>query len=111
MRLSAPLERVLRVLLEDPAEPRYGYDLMKAARLASGTLYPMLARLQHEGLLVSEWEQPHTGDHSGRPPRKYYRLTGEGIRVARLELADSRLNAARTEGTAPTRRPATGGAW
>lgn len=111
MRLSAPLERVLRALLEDPSEPRYGYDLMKAAHLASGTLYPMLARLQRDGLLVSEWEQPRTGDQDGRPPRKYYRLTGEGIRVARLELAAADLNAPRTAGGSSAGRPAPGGAW
>jgi DNA-binding PadR family transcriptional regulator len=86
VKLTAPLERVLRVLVADPAAPHYGYDLMKAARLPSGTLYPMLARLQQEGLVDSQWEdqRPDTG---GRPPRKYYRLTAEGARVARLELA------------------------
>ncbi|MFD9792032.1 PadR family transcriptional regulator [Streptomyces sp. NPDC059070] len=110
MRLSAALERVLRVLLEDPSEPRYGYDLMKAARLASGTLYPMLARLQQDGLLVSEWEQARGGDQGGRPPRKYYRLTAEGIRVARLELASAGLDSPSAQ--APSRRrPAPGGAW
>jgi PadR family transcriptional regulator, regulatory protein PadR len=77
---------VLRVMLSDPTTPYYGYDLMKAARLPSGTLYPMLARLQHEGLVDSEWESPRQ-DANGRPPRKYYRLTAEGQRVARLELA------------------------
>ncbi len=58
----------------------------EAAGLPSGTLYPMLARLQDQGLVTSEWE-PQPDDSSGRPPRKYYRLTGEGVRVARLELA------------------------
>jgi PadR family transcriptional regulator, regulatory protein PadR len=89
VKLTGPLERVLRAFLADPAAPRYGYDLMKAARLPSGTLYPMLARLQDEGLVSSEWEsRPDSGpDAGGRPPRKYYKLTGEGARVARLELA------------------------
>jgi PadR family transcriptional regulator PadR len=86
VKLTGPLERVFRVLIDDPAAPHYGYDLMKAARLASGTLYPMLARLQQEGLVDSEWEAQRP-DPSGRPPRKYYRLTAEGQRVARLELA------------------------
>ncbi len=86
MKLTAPLERVLRVFLDDVSARRYGYDLMKAAKLPSGTLYPMLARLQDEGLVTAEWE-PQREDASGRPPRKYYQLTGDGIRVARLELA------------------------
>jgi PadR family transcriptional regulator, regulatory protein PadR len=86
VKLTGPLERVLRVLVDDPTAPHYGYDLMKAARLPSGTLYPMLARLQQEGLVDSEWEDQRP-DAGGRPPRKYYRLTAAGLRVARLELA------------------------
>jgi DNA-binding PadR family transcriptional regulator len=86
VKLTGPLERVLRVLNADPTAPHYGYDLMRAARLASGTLYPVLARLQQEGLVDSEWEAPRV-DAGGRPPRKYYRLTAEGVRVARTELA------------------------
>lgn len=86
MKLTGPLERVLGVFLDDPAAPRYGYDLMKAARLPSGTLYPMLARLQDEGLVASRWE-PRPADGTGRPPRRYYQLTAEGTRTARVELA------------------------
>ena len=88
MKMTGPLERVLRVFLADVSAPRYGYDLMKAARLPSGTLYPMLARLQDEGLVAAEWEQQRE-DAAGRPPRKFYQLTGEGVRVVRLELAQA----------------------
>ena len=84
MRMTAPLERVFRVFLDDPAALRYGYDLMKAAGLPSGTLYPLLARLQARGLVASAWETPH---QDGERPRRYYHLTGEGIEAARLELA------------------------
>ena len=82
--MTAPLQRVLRAFLADPAAPRYGYDLMKAAGLPSGTLYPMLARLQDHELVTSAWETPRA---EGERPRRYYQLTGEGVRVARLELA------------------------
>jgi hypothetical protein len=88
VKITASLERVLRVFLTDISALHYGYDLMKAARLPSGTLYPMLARLQEQGLVASQWE-PRPEDASGRPPRKYYQLTGEGVRVARLELAQA----------------------
>ena len=107
MKLTAPLERVLRVFLADPAARQYGYDLMKAARLPSGTLYPMLARLQDQGLVTSEWE-PQPADASGRPPRKYYQLTGDGARVARLELAQAAQAGRRA--TSPAARPAAGSA-
>jgi PadR family transcriptional regulator PadR len=107
VKLTAPLERVLRVLIADPAAPHYGYDLMKAAKLPSGTLYPMLARLEQEGLAESEWEaqRPEPG---GRPPRKYYRLTAEGVRVTRLELA--RADAGERRVLPGTPRPAHGSA-
>ena len=66
--MTAPLERVFRVFLDDPATLRYGYDLMKAAGLPSGTLYPLLARLQARGLVTSAWETPH---QDGERPRRY----------------------------------------
>jgi len=101
--MTASLERVFRVFLDDPAAPRYGYDLMKAASLPSGTLYPMLARLEAQALVVSAWETPQ---HDGERPRRYYRLTGEGVTVARLELA--RLSARRRPAPSGPVRPAPG---
>jgi PadR family transcriptional regulator, regulatory protein PadR len=107
VKLTRPLERVLRVFLADVSARHYGYDLMKAAKLPSGTLYPMLARLHDQGLVTSEWELP-PGDASGRPPRRYYQLTGEGVRAARLELAQASTSVPRTaHGPA---RPARGSA-
>jgi PadR family transcriptional regulator PadR len=85
--LTDTQSRVLRVLLVDPASPRYGYEVMKAADVKSGTLYPMLKRWQDEGVVVAEWEDA-ASTPEGRPARKYYRLTGEGVRVARIELAE-----------------------
>ena len=110
MKLTGPLERVLRVFLADPSARQYGYNLMKAARLPSGTLYPLLARLHEQGLVTSEWEPP-PADASGRPPRKYYQLTSEGIRAARLELAQASSDAPRAAraGRGPA-RPAPGSA-
>jgi DNA-binding PadR family transcriptional regulator len=103
MRMTGPLERVLGAFLADPAAPRYGYDLMKAARLPSGTLYPLLARLEHHKLVASAWETPQ---QEGQRPRKYYQLTGEGIRIARLELAQA--SARRRRVPARAGRPAPG---
>ena len=101
--MTGALERVLGAFLADPAAPRYGYDLMKAARLPSGTLYPLLARLERESLVASAWETPQ---QEGQRPRKYYELTGEGIRLARLELAQA--SARRQRPPARTGRPAPG---
>ena len=103
--MTGPVERVLGAFLADPAAPRYGYDLMRAARLPSGTLYPLLARLEKDRLVASAWETPQ---EEGQRPRKYYRLTGEGIRIARLELA--RASARRGNVPARTGRTAREGA-
>jgi len=103
LKLTPQLERVLRVFLEDTEARRYGYDLMKAAKLASGTLYPILARLEAEGMVTSLWEPP-AGE--SQRPRKYYQLTGEGIRVARLELAQLSMDRGIARPGAP--RPAAG---
>ena len=58
-------------------ERMYGYQLVKVLATAGldteeGTLYPLLRRLESQGLLISEW------DTAGKRPRKYYRLSGEG---------------------------------
>jgi DNA-binding PadR family transcriptional regulator len=70
----------------------------------------MLARLQDQGLVDAQWEQPRE-DAAGRPPRKYYRLTGEGVRVARLELAQAAAaqEASRRSPRRGAARPAPGG--
>ncbi len=101
--MTAPLERVFRVFLDDPVALRYGYDLMKATGLPSGTLYPLLARLQARGLLASAWETPH---QDGERPRRYYQLTGEGIEVARLELAQLSARRRRVPGRRAQPAPA-----
>ena|ERR1022692_2960495 len=91
--MTPQLAQVLLAFLADPTQPRYGYDLMKAAKLASGTLYPMLARMEQEGMVASAWED--APQREGQPPRKYYQLTGEGARVARMEVAEASLSARR----------------
>jgi PadR family transcriptional regulator, regulatory protein PadR len=107
MKLTGPLERVLRAFLADPSVPRYGYDLMKASGLPSGTLYPLLSRLQEQRLVTSAWEPAGT-DSSGRPARRYYWLTDEGIETGRQELA--RASAARSARSARAARAGRAGA-
>jgi PadR family transcriptional regulator, regulatory protein PadR len=102
MKLTGPLERVLRAFLADPSVPRYGYDLMKASGLPSGTLYPLLSRLQEQGLVSSAWAPADAGG-SGRPPRRYYRLTEEGIETGRQELARASAGRAARAGRAGAR--------
>ena len=79
---------LLRALLEYQGEPAYGYDLMKRADLKSGTLYPLLARLEQGGYLTSRCEQ-NPSPQSGRPPRRLYLLTEEGRSFAEAEVVKS----------------------
>ena len=71
---SAQAIRVLLALAADPAQWRYGYDLVTEVHLKSGSLYPILVRLADRGLLETSWE-PGPGS---RPPRHLYRLSSAG---------------------------------
>lgn len=87
-RMTIQTQAILATLLEDVNQPHYGLEMAKAAGLPSGTIYPMLARLEREGWVESE---PENIDASvaGRRPRRYYRLTGEGEQVARAEIENT----------------------
>ena len=86
MRMTIPTQFVLGVLLEEPGEERYGYEIGEAAGLASGTVHPILARLEGAGWLESRWEDV-TWAEVGRPARRYYRLTPDGVPAARDAMA------------------------
>jgi PadR family transcriptional regulator PadR len=58
---------------------RYGFDIMDATGIPDGTVYPALRRLTTAGLLEARWEDRAEATKANRPPRKYYRLTGEGV--------------------------------
>jgi PadR family transcriptional regulator, regulatory protein PadR len=57
---------------------RYGFDIMDATGLPSGTVYPALRRLEHQGLLSSRWEAESRAQREQRPARRYYEITGTG---------------------------------
>lgn len=81
---SAQSVAVLVALLDQPRTWQHGYALSKATGLQSGTLYPILARLEDRGYLESKWLEPA---HAGRPPRHAYRLTPTGAAYAREILS------------------------
>lgn len=57
---------------------RYGFDIMDATGLPSGTVYPVLSRLERDGLVGSSWEDEAVAMSEGRPARRYYEMTGDG---------------------------------
>ncbi|MEU1513792.1 PadR family transcriptional regulator [Streptomyces sp. NPDC005811] len=54
--------------------------------LPSGTIYPLLARLEHVGRVDSGWEDPAVHEDTGRPRRRLYRITPDGAEQARAAL-------------------------
>lgn len=85
-------------MLEQPRAWYYGYELSKATGLSSGTLYPLLMRLNDRGLLESRWQEPQ---RAGRPARHAYRLNGRGVELARQVAteADEQANRRRARAT------------
>lgn len=57
---------------------QYGFDVIDATGLASGTVYPILSRLERDGLVQSTWENDVRAHAEGRPARRYYRVTRAG---------------------------------
>ena len=84
--MTIPAQRVLTALFADPTAELYGIEISDAAGLPSGTVHPILARLETVGWLTSRWEDidPRA---EGRPARRYYQLTPNGLALARAALA------------------------
>lgn len=100
-RMTPQTIAVLRLLLDDPTTARYGLDIALETGLKTGTVHPILARLQGAGLIESFWEDPADHEEQGRPRRRYYQLTGHGATLAHQAIA--RANAATTSGRAGLR--------
>lgn len=71
---------LILLVLSQLKQPRYGYDLVKRLSergipIDANTLYPLMRRLESQGLLESQWD---TGEAK---PRKYYRITSDGKAV------------------------------
>jgi PadR family transcriptional regulator PadR len=75
---------VLVALIEEGG-PIHGAALMKRTGLKSGTLYPILDRLERAEWINGEWEDVDPSQVK-RPRRRSYVLTGEGEQVTRAEV-------------------------
>lgn len=101
VRMTREVARVLHRFLEEPGTPRYGFALMELTGLSSGTLYPILARLERVGWLVRETEAIDASE-GGRLPRKLYRLTPGGASAARHDLVTFTKEPTPSEGSSPS---------
>ncbi|MEW6319454.1 MAG: PadR family transcriptional regulator [Acidobacteriota bacterium] len=79
MRFTYPTALVLQALLDDR---HHGFDIMAATGLPSGTVYPILRRLDAAGAVRSRWEDEATARQEHRPARRYYDLTASGRAMA-----------------------------
>ena len=75
LNLTYPTALVLQAL---SSGSHHGFDIMDATGLPSGTVYPILRRLDREGLVTSKWERQATAQREQRPPRRYYEVTAAG---------------------------------
>jgi PadR family transcriptional regulator PadR len=85
--MTMQTQMVLRQALIEPGREWYGLEMMQATGLPSGTVYPIIARLEQAGWIRSRWEEPGEHRDGGRPRRRYYRLTEDGAENARLRIA------------------------
>lgn len=85
-RMTLSTQLVLDVLLQEIGRELYGAQIGTNAGLASGTVHPILARLEGMKWVESRWEDIDPSA-AGRPPRRYYTITPHGVVSARAALA------------------------
>jgi DNA-binding PadR family transcriptional regulator len=78
IHLTYPTAMVLQALATGH---QHGFDILDATRLSSGTVYPILRRLDRGGLARSRWETEAIAHREQRPQRRYYEITAAGERV------------------------------
>ncbi len=64
----------------------YGFEIMGVTELPSGSVYPLLRRLENQGLVQSSWEDQEGAHAEGRPARRYYQATEQGRAVTALAV-------------------------
>jgi PadR family transcriptional regulator, regulatory protein PadR len=84
VRLTYPTALVLQALLHGH---HHGFDIMDATALPSGTVYPILRRLEAEGVVKSRWEREAVARREQRPARRYYELSPAGAVLSREAAA------------------------
>jgi DNA-binding PadR family transcriptional regulator len=86
-RITGPTLKVLGEFCRRPTDRLSGIEISRATGLASGTLYPILFRLEEAGWLESEWEEVVPAQVK-RPRRRLYRITALGETSARTSFRE-----------------------
>jgi PadR family transcriptional regulator PadR len=101
--MTIPTQLVLRALLSDTDRELYGVEIGTAAGLPSGTVHPILARLEGLGWVTSRWEDIDPVVE-GRPARRYYKIDADGAEAAQNALARA-YQSRRVPNTGPIPQP------
>lgn len=88
MKLTYPTTLVLHALANGV---RHGFDIIDATELPSGTVYPILRRLEGEAFVSAQWEDAAIAHEEQRPPRRYYELTAAGEAILETAVARYRV--------------------
>jgi DNA-binding PadR family transcriptional regulator len=83
VKLTYPTTLVLHALAQGF---RHGFDILDVTGLPSGSVYPILRRLEHEALVSADWEDVAIAREEQRPPRRYYAVTDAGHRLLKTAL-------------------------
>jgi PadR family transcriptional regulator, regulatory protein PadR len=92
-RVTAATLDVLDAFVADAPEDQHGFRLAQRTRRPTGTIYPILLRLEEMGWLASRWDEDTP---EGRPRRRLYHLTEAGLAGATALLAERRGRPAST---------------
>jgi PadR family transcriptional regulator, regulatory protein PadR len=87
-RISDETAAVLQLFLAEPSRARYGREIVLETGLKSGSLHPMLRRLEEREVLFSEWEDVDQAFELGRRPRRLYRLRGDRVEETEALIAE-----------------------
>jgi DNA-binding PadR family transcriptional regulator len=102
-RNTSATREVLATFMRSHGDEVFGLDVIRSTGFASGTVYPILRRLEDEGWLTSRWEQIDP-ELEGRPARRLYSITADGVSAARAfekEVADRKQRMRGWQGRLP----------
>lgn len=104
VRITLQTLQVLRILLTDPMEEHYGLEISRRSGLPTGSIYPILTRLEAAGWITSAWEEIDES-REGRRRRRYYRLTDDGAQRAQEAVLNALSELAPAASAQPGLRP------
>jgi len=89
-KMTTTVQLVLAQFVAEPGADVFGAEITRRTGLDSGSLYPILARLERAGWLLSREEPAEIASAERRPRRRYYRITGAGEAAVEAHVAGSR---------------------